>query len=661
MKILNQYTYKYSYPQKALSFAGNSNPIQPTQIEQNSAAKKEISAALEKFCKINSKTPFIDGNLPLSKLHKMLTDIWLFSNYIKNTPSLAESGIDFESLQEPLTDLLKSKIYIDLDFNSRKPALDKLVEFGEKKENKKTFEKLYESILGEIFINNDDPVENLNKLGLKEINKLYSSKELSPFAQKITYENLQRLFRYKKSSTLISKNMDKLETILKKTEYSFFKSSKIDIDLLIYPGDVNSLMKKLLDISKTIAKGESLSLKVNGYTGVSQIRKADKRKNENIAQALNFDKDMNVISKSKTIISTDTNGQKIADITVIDLKNNAKYKIQRRLLPKYKVWKLDNMTKTQFDENGNLLWKEILKQGKIEGVFDKIKIDANKNMYINCYTTKSQNGISITKNLVAPDGTTTKVFYKKSANEKKESFKYTITDKNNKILGQRHIETKHISRYSSEFTENGKTYLVRYSDNYIRIFDKQTKRTTKINLENILEKDSQSIKQVLKKLPATELLKLNKNINSLKQVKPQSSSYDMFGKALSSSIDLFTFEHELGHAKNKPVQSLNRLIQHNSLNPDFVKHKLTRDKKLKEIFEEEKSRYFNAFPKYITDLTSYFTEEKSYKRPLGNLDEAIAETNAIINSPTFTRWLEIRTHLLQENFPRTIAYLMHKL
>jgi hypothetical protein len=63
------------------------------------------------------------------------------------------------------------------------------------------------------------------------------------------------------------------------------------------------------------------------------------------------------------------------------------------------------------------------------------------------------------------------------------------------------------------------------------------------------------------------------------------------------------------------------------------------------------------------DFVSYFVAgEEHYNGKLGGLGETVAESNAIQSVAKPHPFMQMRTHVLQEYFPKTIAFLVkHRL
>ena len=114
---------------------------------------------------------------------------------------------------------------------------------------------------------------------------------------------------------------------------------------------------------------------------------------------------------------------------------------------------------------------------------------------------------------------------------------------------------------------------------------------------------------------------------------------------------MFIVLHEEGHAKD--FQTLN------IFNPiDTEKSMISRDKELNEIFEQEKASFYQAFPDAQREHVDYFTNIIThYGGKMGGIQETVAETNAILETPRSHKDLGLRSQYLQQYFPKTIAKL----
>lgn len=109
-------------------------------------------------------------------------------------------------------------------------------------------------------------------------------------------------------------------------------------------------------------------------------------------------------------------------------------------------------------------------------------------------------------------------------------------------------------------------------------------------------------------------------------------------KELSDNLGVFC--HELGHAK-------------------FYGFDLANDKELYKIYNAEKKAYTANFPEARIKMTDYFLNDNKQTAKKG-LNEMVAETNMISDTIQTADFIQDRTIFMEENFPKTIAYLRQK-
>lgn len=179
----------------------------------------------------------------------------------------------------------------------------------------------------------------------------------------------------------------------------------------------------------------------------------------------------------------------------------------------------------------------------------------------------------------------------------------------------------------------------------------------KLNPENV-----EVLNDMLHSLPADELINVDKYVNKLILTDRIESGMHQITKDMHIGPHKFIFEHELGHAKDYNLTSIEDILKSSSKQKSESKIAGSRD--LQKIFFDELALLKENTSECIQDFVSYFAkgEGEHYGGKLGGLKEAIAETNAIQVTEKFHPFLKMRTQILQEYFPKTIAYLIkHKL
>ena len=75
--------------------------------------------------------------------------------------------------------------------------------------------------------------------------------------------------------------------------------------------------------------------------------------------------------------------------------------------------------------------------------------------------------------------------------------------------------------------------------------------------------------------------------------------------------------------------------------------------------KEEMANFVKNVPRRIRNFAQYFSNY-AHTQTNNGLEEAFAEIEALINNVKIPKFVYRRAHLLQENFPKTIAYLMQR-
>ena len=168
-----------------------------------------------------------------------------------------------------------------------------------------------------------------------------------------------------------------------------------------------------------------------------------------------------------------------------------------------------------------------------------------------------------------------------------------------------------------------------------------------LNIEEMTDGNKEKLMQSLRHMPAEELIALGKTTEKLTGIdNTYQSTYAATTKTIKSGDNLFTILHEAGHAKDYEhvdVKQKETLVKSLFSNPEVNK-----------TFEEEKAAFNKAFPLAQREHISYFIKTSEYK---DGLQEAIAETNALLNTKNTEDLFSIRSHYLQQYFPKTIVLL----
>lgn len=353
----------------------------------------------------------------------------------------------------------------------------------------------------------------------------------------------------------------------------------------------------------------------------------------------------------------------------------------------------------------------------VDGVFNVVQKDlkTGKKVPLSEAFVNSTGKKVVRQNLVSPKGTKSQVHYEEMHNGNTQ-YGYTITDKKGNTLLEQVRSRTVLNDSEFVYKINDKSYNVKFiGSDKIEILNQQTKQIDTIDLKTLLSELSETEKtdmiNMLKRVPADELLALNKNgIKQLLKGSISSSSTLFESGSISTIPNEFVFLHELGHQKDMAKNIISakdkELIKKaHKKNTDFLDDKyeqhihsedieyingewrfkpgkgpsqkeieeglrtwdvfdklsklsrkkiaqISTNKELLKIYNKEKAAYIKKFGE-DDERINYFIKLGS---GLGAEGEAVAEINALLSTPISQSILGTRSFLLAENFPETIAY-----
>ncbi len=330
-------------------------------------------------------------------------------------------------------------------------------------------------------------------------------------------------------------------------------------------------------------------------------------------------------------------------------------------------------------QNGKEVSTETLKESPVKGEYEiwQTYPDGSKDL-IGLAEYDQYGGKHVEKTLTALDGSKTHYVY---ADDKDGNrfLHYNITDKDGnitfksekkfKVLSDNHYQTsKNNEHYDIEIkddkiittklnSDKEKTdEVVEYKivdfsdDDYQKIYENFngideitiTEALKNAGYGNIVDR---KLLPLLKQLSGDEWFALNKNTEYIIRHKTEplgafaGINCIVVGDKISENGFLATIEHEIGHEK-------------------FVHLKLNEDTELQKIYNEERANFISSFPQENINSIGYFLNDNEYG--LRGLNETCAETNQIINIPQTFDGIKDRTIILQQFFPKTLAYIANK-
>jgi len=298
------------------------------------------------------------------------------------------------------------------------------------------------------------------------------------------------------------------------------------------------------------------------------------------------------------------------------------------------------LTSIMFNQDGKEERKIVYKPSKINGEYE-VNIKEDNKEYVIASAIKNKNNILIEKNLTSPNGTQS--IYKKQGTDDNYTFTYKIISKNGDVLLDLSRKYKKIDENKTESEINGQKY--------INIFDFLGVESNKIDTNGkSLDKNFMIVnwrfEDILKNFPADIFYTMQKN-GVLLELNNNGGENNAFMTSYNTMLlsdglrnDYFVFAHEIGHVKDKELGNFSD------------------NKKLKEIFAKEKENLITNTGELTKENLEYLINNSK------GLKEVFAETYAIISGLGHNgvdNPYALRTTLLMQYFPETIAYISNKI
>ena len=309
---------------------------------------------------------------------------------------------------------------------------------------------------------------------------------------------------------------------------------------------------------------------------------------------------------------------------------------------------LKSMMTEKFDADNNLIYKEQVEPSVINGVFNITRTypDGRVEKISDASKTKEGNEV-IEKKMESLDGTKTYYRYEDDP-QGNRILDYKITDKNGKELLNRSVTFEVIDENHFVSSSGGDKFDIKFDKNTLKVKNLQNGKIVEIDLKNFTKDTSDLLLPVLKSIPGNELFKMKElDLKTLYVTdKADNAAYSRAEQSIMTKeqyIDLGVLLHEWGHAKDELMFK-------------EIQEEIKSDKKLREIYNQERAAFRDYFCDAQLSEIGYFTADYHY---LGSdsIKEGIAETNTLLSTCPKNETQAIRSHYWQQYFPRTIAYL----
>lgn len=360
--------------------------------------------------------------------------------------------------------------------------------------------------------------------------------------------------------------------------------------------------------------------------------------------------DLTVRSIEQLSESTTQDGKKYREREAYDLATNTVSKTRfdqnedGMFVANYEI-------RSKIKDDGSMVSREYIRPSKVAGMYDVDVLTENGTEEVSKTKQKKSGKTTVRRNMESPDGTKTEYLYRDDPKGNRYS-RYKITDENGNVLMNNTKTFKVIDDSTFKSTFNDKSYTMTIHDNVLTVQnDNDENETAQIDLSKI-EGNKDTLIPILKQMSGDQLIALSKTTDKLVGIdKVIESYYSAQEHVINSGEDMFVVLHEEGHSKD--FQTLN------IFDPIATqKSMISRDKELTEIFDKEKKSFYEAFPDAQREHVDYFTNILThYGGSMGGIQETVAESNAILETPRSHKDLGLRSQYLQQYFPKTIARL----
>lgn len=335
---------------------------------------------------------------------------------------------------------------------------------------------------------------------------------------------------------------------------------------------------------------------------------------------------------------------------------------------------------------GKTIAKETYTMSDVPGIYNVVETDAlGRTKVITSAKKNKDGGIYISKNMTSLDGTTTNYRYTKDASGNHIRMFNQITDKNGKVLSTVDRTYDRVNENLAYSSVNGRKYTIEQKGKDTIITDHFADEKTVLNeksfkvpvhkkpLISLLgkiqgytpEKTKEPvIEELLHTLPGDTLIDMSKDVKYIVPLKDDLDSAFMgyFG-ILNCNKDEFVVSHELGHSKDaylseeykENAQKMKEAAEKGEPAPEFLQNPIADNPEFQKEYFNEKAMFLKAFPSFKEEYIDYFIFPTNGQTDRGR-KETVAETNAMNSQdPVPPEILAMRTQVLQQYFPRTIA------
>lgn len=420
--------------------------------------------------------------------------------------------------------------------------------------------------------------------------------------------------------------------------------------------NIDKIANEILKFEKENPQKKETSLAMNKYNKEDIVVKITNE--DNSSKTKHFDKNLKnyAIETEHSEKSQDGFEYKIKKSK--DLRNNSESEIKLRVDEKVGRPVAVKEIQTKKDAKGNVIQKTIAEISDLKGVLNIKQVDKDGNVkeLSSGVEDKETGKITIKKNLTSLDGTNTRYVFEQEKNGEFKS-QYLIVDKSGKELLNRKQSLEKVGENKLISTTNNDKYEITFSDKEIKVQGiTNPEKTAVFNSDKDMDGDKKMLMNLLKQVPASELIKVREEIEFFASVEDPLDSVFMGPiKAIEIGDSPATLLHEIGHAMDyKKVDALN----YEATLPNAI----AQDKNVKLAYSEEKELFTKNFTDVDRNHIDYFINELDHENgEQGVLSEVVAESNEMLNTALTIEPFVFRSQVLQQYFPRTISEISKKI
>lgn len=350
----------------------------------------------------------------------------------------------------------------------------------------------------------------------------------------------------------------------------------------------------------------------------------------------NFDKKNQLINKTVNSVEKDQYGYRTAETSqTYDAGGNLTSTVKTKYKKHGGVDFISSQIKTNC-KDGQIISTEVFEESEVAGEYNYRLEDADgivsEFVDVKKFENGAQKGISIVKKLKSPEGSQTDYQYSED-NKGSKKLLYKITGPDGKEILSIEREYQKIGENSAVSMVNGSEYKIEIQGDIINVFDVKNNKTTRIDLNELVDANNVEVKNNLKSQPGDVLISLSQEAKKI-GADIDNGHFASVGDFITVDGKSSTVAHELGHS----IDSAPNEIGENEF-------KISQNKEFLDQLKKEMEDFKNA---------SSESEQYSFSY-LEKPSEFVAETKMVTTTSGDKKWNAMREFILMKYFPKTLS------